>query len=381
MKSRFRTPITWFASASLLGAALAAVAVPSVSAVATAPEALAGKSASVYQDISRPLQQLVERELALAVEAHQAKSGSVVVLDARSGRILALANFSSALADADAADADFNPAVMEASEPGAVMSPILMAAALESRSVYPEITRIDTGPGWFQVGDRLIRDDWAKGVLSLAEALQLSSNVAVARIAQDVPAQEYWTLLDKAGFGHPPGHGLPEEGAGELPHYTDWTPGQQAQMAYGQGMTATLLQIARAYAAIANDGVMPPLALPEPGVPDMPEQVMSAETARQLRDMLEGVVAPGATGLLAQVEGYRVAGKTGSTLKVVNGQLDESKVLARFVGFAPADAPRLVVAVLIDEPGGELRYGGVVAAPLFARIMADGLKQLGVAPQ
>lgn len=359
----------------MLGATLAAVALPSVSAVATAPEA-----APIYQNISRPLQQLVERELALAVEAHQAKSGSVVMLDARSGRILALANFPSAQAGADAADPDFNPAVMEASEPGAVMSPILMAAALESRSVIPEITRIDTGPGWFQVGDRLIRDEWAKGVLSLAEALQLSSNVAVARIAQDVPAQEFWTLLDKAGFGHPPGHGLPDEGAGELPHYTDWTSGQQAQMAYGQGMTATLLQIARAYAAIANDGVMPPLAPPEPGVPDIPEQVMSADTARQLRDMLEGVVAPGATGLLAQVEGYRVAGKTGSTLKVVNGQLDKSKVLARFVGFAPADAPRLVVAVLIDEPGGELRYGGVVAAPLFARIMAGGMKQLGVAP-
>lgn len=296
--------------------------------------------------------------------------------------ILALANCPSAQADADGADADFNPAVMEASEPGAVMSPILMAAALESRSAYPEITRIDTGPGWFQVGDRLIRDENpGKGVLSLAEALQLSSNVAVARIAQDVPAQEFWAVLDKAGFGHPPAHGLPDEGAGELPHYTDWTPGEQAQMAYGHGMAATLLQIARAYAAIANDGVLPPLAAPEPGVPDIPEQVMSDDTARQLRDMLEGVVAPGATGLLAQVEGYRVAGKTGSTLKVVNGQLDKSKVLARFVGFAPADAPRLVVAVLIDEPGGELRYGGVVAAPLFARIMAGGLKQLGVAPR
>lgn len=327
------------------------------------------------------IQYLAYRELLDAVLENKARAGSVVVLDARTGEILAMANVPSYNPNNRATmnpERVRNRAVTDVFEPGSTMKPFLMAAALEAGVVEPD-TVIDTGPGWFYIGDKKISDVHPKGVLSLAEALQVSSNVVAAKIALEMRAEDYWRLLSNSGFGSPPASGLPGEVAGRLRPYHTWRPIEKATMAFGHGLSVSLLQLARAYTVFANDGVLVPLTALKRREGVIGRRVMSATTARQLRAMLERVTRDDGTAPQARVMGYRVAGKTGTAHKLEDGRYT-NKYIASFVGLAPASNPRLVVAVMVDEPTARYYYGGLVAAPVFSRIMAGALRLMAIPP-
>lgn len=328
------------------------------------------------------IQYLAYRELAAAVEQHRARAGSVVVLDSRTGEILALATVPSFNPNNRATyspDRARNRPATDAFEPGSTIKPFLIAAALDAGIITPE-TRIDTGPGYYYVGDKRITDVHPKGVLTVTESLQVSSNVAAARIAMDLRAEDYWQLLSQAGFGRAPQAGLPGEVSGRLRAYRTWRPIEKATMGFGHGMSVSLLQLARAYTAFANDGVMPPLTVLKLTETPVGQRVMSAKSARLVREMLEAVTQDGGTAPQARVMGYRVAGKTGTAHKLVGGSYAPNKYIASFVGLAPVSDPRLVVAVMIDEPSGRQYYGGLVAAPVFSKVMAGALRLLAVPP-
>ena len=332
--------------------------------------------------LNQHIQYLAFRELNEAMERNQAKAGAVVVLDAKTGEILALANTPSynpnSRATYDPARLR-NRAVTDTFEPGSTMKPLLVAAALDAGVVTSE-TRIDTGPGWFMVADKRITDTHPKGNMSVAEAVQVSSNVAVAKIALDMRGEDYWKLLTRAGLGAPPRSGLPGEVSGRLRPSNTWRPIEKATMAYGHGLSVSLLQLARAYTAFANDGVMPSLtALRREGAATG-TRVMSPATAKQVLDMLELATQNGGTAPMARVAGYRVAGKTGTAHKLVDGSYANDRYISSFVGLAPASDPRLVVAVMIDEPNGKEYYGGLVAAPVFSRVMAGALRFMALPP-
>ena len=332
--------------------------------------------------INLQLQYLAYRELAAAVAEHNARGGALVALDARSGEILALANLPSYNPNSPRAagrEVTRNRVVTDAFEPGSTMKSFLVAAALDSGVVKPE-TRIDTGDGWLMVGEKRISDVHPKGVLSVAEALQVSSNVATAKIALDMKSEDYWRLLSHAGFGSQPGSGFPGEAGGRLRPYQSWRPIEKATMAYGHGVSVSLLQLARAYSAFANDGVIPKLSVLKRNEAAAGVRVMTAETARTVRRMLESVTQDGGTAPQARIIGYRVAGKTGTAHKLIGGSYAPDKYISSFVGLAPASDPRLVVAVMIDEPSGKEYYGGLVAAPVFSKVMAGALRFLALPP-
>jgi len=210
--------------------------------------------------------------------------------------------------------------------------------------------------------------------------IQKSSNVGAAKIALSLPAESMWNMFQSVGFGSAPRLGFPGEVTGRLRPYKGWRPIEQATMAYGHGISVSLIQLAHAYSVFARDGEMIPLSLTRTDAPRTPQVVMSAETARRVRHMLELAVGPGGTAPRAQVMGYRVAGKTGTAHKQENGSYAPNKYVSSFVGFAPASRPRLVIAVMIDEPSNGQYYGGAVAAPVFARVMEGALRLTGVPP-
>jgi cell division protein FtsI (penicillin-binding protein 3) len=332
--------------------------------------------------INLQLQYQAYRELTEAMTKNQAKAGAIVVLDTRMGEILAMVNLPAFNPNNRASmsrDRSRNRAASDVYEPGSTMKPFLVAAALEAGVVTPE-TRIDTGPGWFMVGDKKISDVHAKGVLTVSEAIQVSSNVATAKIALDMKSEDYWRLLSHVGFGAQPGAGLASEATGRLRPYETWRPIEKATMAYGHGMSVSLLQLARAYTAIASDGILPPVTVLKRHEPAVGQRVMSEQTARAVRTMLETVTSDSGTAPQARIMGYRVAGKTGTAHKLVDGRYAADRYIASFVGMAPASSPRLVVAVMIDEPNGKQYYGGLVAAPVFSKVMAGALRLLAVPP-
>lgn len=328
------------------------------------------------------IQYLAYRELADAVIKHKARAGAVVVLDARTGEILALANtpsFNPNSRSTYSPERLRNRAVTDVFEPGSTMKPLLVAAALEAGVVKPH-TVIDTGPGWFQIGDKRVSDVHAKGVMTVAQALQVSSNVAVAKIALEMRGEDYWQLLTRAGLGATPKSGLPGEVSGRLRPYATWRPIEKATMAYGHGLSVSLLQLVHAYTAFANDGVMPQLTALRREGQAIGSRVMTPETAQAVLAMLETVTQDGGTAPQARVVGYRVAGKTGTAHKLIGGTYALDKYISSFVGLAPASDPRLVVAVMVDEPSGRDYYGGLVAAPVFSRVMAGALRFMAVPP-
>jgi cell division protein FtsI (penicillin-binding protein 3) len=332
--------------------------------------------------LNQHIQYLAYRELADAVIKNKARAGAVVVLDARTGEILALANtpsFNPNSRSTYSPERLRNRAATDVFEPGSTMKPLLVAAALEANVVKPQ-TVIDTGPGWFQIGDKRVSDVHAKGVISVAQAIQVSSNVAVAKIALEMRGEDYWNLLVRAGLGAPPKSGLPGEVSGRLRPYATWRPIEKATMAYGHGLSVSLLQLAHAYTAFANDGVMPQLTTLHREGQAIGTRVINPETAHNVLAMLESVTQDGGTAPQARVVGYRVAGKTGTAHKVVGGTYAADKYISSFVGLAPASDPRLVVAVMVDEPTGKDYYGGLVAAPVFSRIMSGALRFMAVPP-
>ncbi|MEW6678138.1 MAG: penicillin-binding protein 2 [Pseudomonadota bacterium] len=332
--------------------------------------------------LNQHIQYLAYRELAAAVNEHEARAGAVVVLDARTGEILALANtpsFNPNSRSTFSPERLRNRAVTDVFEPGSTMKPLLVAAALEAGVVKPE-TVIDTGPGWMQIGDKRVTDVHAKGVMTVTQALQVSSNVAVAKIALEMRSEDYWNLLSQAGLGSPPKSGLPGEVGGRLRPYATWRPIEKATMAYGHGVSVSLLQLAHAYTAFANDGVMPQLTALRREGQAIGNRVMAPATARSVLSMLETVTQNGGTAPQARVVGYRVAGKTGTAHKLIGGSYAPDKYISSFVGLAPASDPRLVVAVMVDEPSTKAYYGGLVAAPVFSKVMAGALRFMAVPP-
>ncbi len=330
--------------------------------------------------IDNRVQYIAHSALKGAIDKYRAKAGAAVVIDVRSGELLALANLPTYDPNARGklnGDAIRNRALTDTFEPGSTMKPFAIVAALEAGKVRPD-TRVQTAPGKLTIGDRTIGDAHAHGLLTVEEVVAKSSNVGTAKIALELPAQTLWDTYTAAGFGQAPQLGFPGAVAGRLRPARSWRPIEQATISYGHGVSVSLIQLARAYTAFARDGDMVPLTLLKQDEPPGGVRVMSHATAMAMRRMLEMAVGPEGTAPGARIPGYRVAGKTGTAYKLKNGQYVR-EYLASFVGFAPVSDPRIVVAVMIDEPSGE-HYGGVVAAPVFAQITAATLRTLQVAP-
>jgi cell division protein FtsI (penicillin-binding protein 3) len=328
------------------------------------------------------IQYLAFTHLKQALVEHKAKAGGVVVLDAKSGEVLALANLPAynpnnrvKLTGAQLR----NRALTDVFEPGSTMKPFTVALALE-KGRFRFDSQIQTAPGRLTIGNATIHDAHPHGLLTVAQVVQKSSNVGAAKIASVFAPEEMWQMFDALGFGQPMKLGFPGEVGGRLRPFKTWRPIEQATMAYGHGISVTLMQLARAYLAFARDGDVIPLSLTRLESPPLAgKSIFSAQTAREVRAMLEMAVLPGGTAPKAQIAGYRVAGKTGTAHKLEGGQYAD-RYVAAFVGFAPVSDPRLVVAVMIDEPSAGKYYGGEVAAPVFAQVMAGSLRTLGVAP-
>jgi len=256
------------------------------------------------------------------------------------------------------------------------MKPFTIATALEVGKVRPD-TIIHTEGGTLTIGTATIHDAHAAGPLTVEQVIQKSSNVGAAKIALSLPSATLWQMFSDAGFGTPPRTGFPGEVAGRLRPAKSWKPIEQATMSYGHGLSVNLVQLARAYTMFANDGELKPVTLFKTEGPVAGRPVVSAQTARAVRHMLELATKPGGTAPKAQVPGYRVAGKTGTARKI-EGHAYAAKYVASFVGFAPASNPRLIVAVMLDEPSDGVYYGGDVAGPVFSSVTGAALRLLGV---
>ncbi|MBK8529860.1 MAG: penicillin-binding protein 2 [Rubrivivax sp.] len=316
-----------------------------------------------------------------AVAEHGAKAGSVVVLDVQTGEVLALANYPS-----------YNPgnrsrlrgaqlrnrALTDIFEPGSTMKPFVVSLALEKKMVTP-MTVIDTAPGRIVIGGSMISDSHPHGVLTVAQVIQKSSNVGTVKMAMRLQPREMWEMFTHVGIGQKPQIDFPGAVTGRLRPYKTWRPIEQATMSYGYGLSASLFQLARAYTVFARDGVVLPLSMLNQTEPAAGERVMSAETARTMRQFLQLAAGPGGTAPKAQAVGYSVGGKTGTAHKQ-EGKGYGNRYRAWFVGLAPVSNPRIVVAVMIDEPSKGSYFGGDVAAPVFSQVVQQTLRMLGVPP-
>ncbi|HUQ25418.1 MAG TPA: penicillin-binding protein 2 [Burkholderiales bacterium] len=327
------------------------------------------------------LQSLAYSALKSAVEANRAKAGGIIAIDVRSGEVLALANVPSFNPNnrAKLTGAQLrNRVITDLFEPGSTLKPFTIALALESGKVAPS-TRIPTAPGTLAIGGYTIRDVHPAASMSVSQIVQKSSNVGSAKLALALPRESMWDLFRRVGFGTAPSLGFPGAAAGKLHPWKTWKPVEQATMAYGHGISLSLVQLARAYTLFARDGELVPLSLVKTGAVAGGEKVISTETARAVRAMLELAVQPGGTAPRARIAGWRVGGKTGTAHKQENGGYAPDRYIASFVGFAPVSEPRLVIAVMIDEPAAGRHYGGTVAAPVFAQVMQGALRLMGVA--
>lgn len=333
--------------------------------------------------IDRRVQYLAYRELKKAVVKQRARSGSMVILDPKTGEVLAMVNYPSYNPNKDRRNINGrlrNRAITDVFEPGSTMKPFAVAAAIEQGTFKPD-TPIDTNPGYLRVGRHLVKDHRNYGMLDVAGVLRKSSNVGVTKIVLTLQPEVMWNFYTKLGIGEATEANFPGEASGYLPHFSDWSEFEQATHSFGYGLSVNTLQLARAYATLANGGVRLPVSLlklqqpPAEGV-----RVMRQSTARTVMDMLETVVSKEGTAPQAAISGYRVAGKTGTAKKSVAGGYADDKYLSLFVGMAPASNPRLVAAVTIDEPGGDEYYGGLVAAPVFSKVMGDTLRILNIPP-
>lgn len=333
--------------------------------------------------VDSKIQYIAFTQLKEAVLKFKAKAGAAVVLDVNTGEVLALANYPSYDPNdrSKLSGAQLRNRVMtDTFEPGSTLKPITVALALDTNRVRPE-TRIDTGQGRFTIADRTISDTKAHGVMTVSEIIQHSSNIGTSKIALSMPAQEMWEMFTKVGFGQQPKFGFPGAVAGRVRPYKSWRPIEQATMSYGNGISVSVIQLARSYLMFARNGDIIPLSFQKikeapPGL-----QVISPKTAREMRAMLELVVSPTGTAPKAQVAGYRVGGKTGTAYKVENGKYAmPRKYIGTFVGMVPMSKPRFVIAVMIDEPTTKEHYGGQVAAPTFAAVASNALRAMNVPP-
>ncbi|HUN68116.1 MAG TPA: penicillin-binding protein 2 [Burkholderiales bacterium] len=329
--------------------------------------------------IDSKIQSLAFGALKAAVEAHKAKAGAIVVLDVRTGEVLALANMPSYNPNnrARLTGAQLRNRVMtDTFEPGSTLKPFTVGLAIETGRITPQ-TVIQTSPGSLTIANYTIHDAHPGGAMSVAQVIQKSSNVGAAKIALGLPREEMHDLFKRVGFGAAPRLGFPGEAVGKVREAKTWRPVEQATMAYGHGISVSLIQLARAYTVFARDGELVPLSLLKSSEPAAGRRVFSPEVARALREMLEAAVQPGGTAPRARIVGWRVGGKTGTAHKQENGGYAAHKYVSSFVGFAPVSDPRLVIAVMLDEPSAGQYYGGQVAAPVFAQVMQGALRLLG----
>lgn len=331
--------------------------------------------------IDSKIQYIAFAALKDAVELHKAKAGGIVVLDAKTGEVLALANLPtynpnnrSVLTGAQLR----NRVLTDTFEPGSTLKPFTIALAMENKYITPN-TMIQTAPGKLTIGTATIGDAHASGLLSVSQVIEKSSNVGTAKIALQMKPHEMWDMFTSVGFGQQPKVGFPGTVAGRVRPYKSWRPIEQATMSYGHGISVSLLQIAHAYMIFARDGEIIPLTFQRSTDQPIGQRVISGKTARATRSMLEMAAGPGGTAPQAQVPGYRVGGKTGTAYKLEKGQYVK-KYVSSFVGFAPVSDPRIIVAVMIDEPSAGKHYGGQVAAPIFSAVTANALRAMNVAP-
>ncbi len=332
--------------------------------------------------IDSKVQFFAYQKLRDAVTEHKAKAGSVVVLDAHSGEVLALANYPSYsparrhnLTGAQLR----NRALTDTFEPGSTMKPFIAALALEKGMVRPE-TPIHTAPGRMTIGGSTISDAHPHGVLTVNEVIQKSSNVGTVKLAMQMQPREMWELYSQVGFGQKPQVPFPGTVSGKLRAYKTWRPIEQATMSYGYGLSASLFQLARAYTVFARDGELVPVTLLKASDSAPGLRVIDPRNAAAVRHMLHMAAGPGGTAQKAQTIGYSVGGKTGTARKQEGKGYATNKYRGWFVGLAPVDKPRIVVAVMIDEPSNGKYYGGDVAAPVFSATVQQTLRMLGVQP-
>lgn len=329
------------------------------------------------------LQYLADRELRRALAQSNAAAGTVVTLDSRTGEVLALVNHPtynpndrSGLRIAQTR----NRALTDVFEPGSTVKPLTLVAALES-GIYTPDTLIDTSPGRIKIGSKVLLDPVNYGEISVARVVAKSSQVGIVKMAMRLDEQAVWQTFNRFGLGENPGTGFPGESAGVLPYREKWRPIERVTLAYGYGLAVSPLQLARAYGVIASGGrLLTPSLLRREGSGSDTAQVIEPRVARQVLEVLHGVTSENGTAQLARVEGYSVAGKTGTAHKASRNGYADDRYLAFFAGIAPVSDPRLVTIVLIDEPRGERYYGGEVAAPVFSRITAGALRLLNVVP-
>ncbi|MEY4718221.1 MAG: hypothetical protein RL563_839 [Pseudomonadota bacterium] len=331
--------------------------------------------------IDERIQYLAYRELQNAVLQHKAHSASLVVLDAKNGDVLATVS-----------QPAFNPnnrkelhssryrnrAIVDSFEPGSTVKPFVIAAALDGGYISPNLV-IETH-GIYHVGRNVVKDVHNYGTMDLTQVLQKSSNIAVTQIAMTMPPEYFWNVYNQLGFGMSAGVGFPGEASGLLLDYQSWHEFDQASLSFGYGVSTSILQLARAYTALADDGIVHSVTLLKRDEDPDARRVFKPETARRIREMLEHVITKEGTAYQARVEGYRVAGKTGTVKKATAGGYTDDKYYSVFVGMAPASNPRFVIAIVVDEPSGGQYYGGLVAAPAFSRVMAGALRVYGVEP-
>jgi len=352
----------------------------------------------VVEDVGEQVQPVPGRDLQLSIDSkvqffayqklrdaileHKARAGSVVVLDAVSGEVLALANYPSYVPGRRqnlSGEQLRNRAMTDVFEPGSTMKPFTIGLALESGLVTPH-TPIQTAPGFVVMGGRKISDSHPHGVLSVQQVIQKSSNVGTLKLALQMQPREMWEMFTQAGFGQKPQIAFPGAVTGRLRPYKSWKPVEQATMSYGYGLSASLFQVARSYTIFAHDGQIIPATMLKAEGPATGTRVFSPKTVAEVRTMLQMAAGPGGTGPKAQTLGYSVGGKSGTAYKQVGKGYVTNKYRSWFVGIAPIEKPRIIVAVMLDEPSNGKYYGGEVAAPVFSATVQQTLRMLGVQP-
>jgi cell division protein FtsI (penicillin-binding protein 3) len=336
----------------------------------------------IQLSIDSKVQFFAYQKLKSAVLDNKAKAGSVVVLDAVTGEVLALANYPSYAPDRrqHLSGAQLrNIALTDVFEPGSTMKPFTIGLALETGRVRPD-TVIQTAPGSVTITGATIHDSHAHGPLTVEQVIQVSSNVGTTKIAMQMQPREMWEIFSAAGFGQRPQLSFPGVASGRLRPYKSWRPVEQATMSYGYGLSASLFQMARSYTVFAHDGQIIPATILKSNEPVVGVQVLSPKTAAQVRKMLQMAAGPGGTGPKAQTIGYSVGGKSGTAHKQIGRSYASNKYRAWFTGMAPIEKPRIIVAVMVDEPSAGQYYGGAVAAPVFSEVVQQTLRMMGVQP-
>ena len=332
--------------------------------------------------VDSKLQYIAFTSIKNAVEKFEAKAGAAVVLDVHTGEVLALANYPTYNPNDRSkltGEQLRNRVITDTFEPGSTIKPITIALGLETGRIKPD-TVFDNNPGYMTVTGKRIRDTHNYGVQTVGGIIQKSSNIGAVKVAQLIPQQEMWEMYTKLGFGQAPRYGFPGAAAGRVRPWKTWKPIEYANMAFGHGLSVSLLQMARSYMIFARNGDIIPLSFLKVDEEPVGQQIISPKTAAQVRTMMESVVGPEGTASKAQVAGYRIGGKTGTAEKIVNGRYSRSNNIGYFAGIGPMSNPRFVIAVMVDDPRGALRTGGSVAAPTAADLFANALRAANVPP-